>query len=77
MKVSWHPTPQPIEMIEDIPPLGPLSFSLRCAGEPTSVYDAVTGERFAWTRGDGGRIEVALPGLRIHRAIVVDGVAPR
>lgn len=77
VKVSWHPTPQPIEMIEDIPPLGPLSFSLRCAGEPTSVYDAVTGERFAWTRVDGDRIEVALPGLRIHRAIVVDGVAPR
>ncbi|MBS1165115.1 MAG: hypothetical protein H6R00_1140 [Proteobacteria bacterium] len=77
VRVSWNPKPQPIEMIEDIAALGPVSFSLRCLGEPKAVYDAVTGERFAWTRSEGGTIEVALPGLRIHRAIVIDGVKPR
>ncbi|SCM76801.1 conserved hypothetical protein [uncultured Pleomorphomonas sp.] len=74
---AWDKLPRPMEMIEDVPALGPVTFMLRGKGEPKAVYDAVTGERFAWRKAGDGTIAVDLPGLKIHRAIVVDGVVPR
>lgn len=61
-----------MEMIEDIPTLGPVSASVKLPRAPTRVYDALTGSDVAFTT-DGGRIEISLPGFRIHSAIVFEG----
>lgn len=74
VKISWQAQPRLMEMIEDVPALGAVTLSLRIAGEPTRVHDALTGESFSWSRTDDGRIIVTVPSLHIHRAIVFDGV---
>lgn len=61
-----------MEMIEDIPTLGPVTASVRLPRAPTRVYDALTGADVPFTNG-GNRIEVKLPSLRIHSAIVFEG----
>jgi hypothetical protein len=63
-----------MEMIEDIPTLGPLTASVRLPQTPTRVYDALTGEDVPFSNG-GDRVQVQLPGLRIHSAIVFEGTA--
>lgn len=63
-----------LEMIEDIPAIGPVTASVRLAGTPSRVYDALTGEDVAWKAEDGGRIAVTLPRLHIHSALVIEGV---
>jgi hypothetical protein len=60
-----------MEMIEDLPTLGPVTASLRLDASPTRVYDAITGEDIAFSRADDGRIEVSVPSLHIHRAVVL------
>ncbi|BCH61425.1 hypothetical protein RvVAR0630_40490 [Agrobacterium vitis] len=77
VRINWQPTARPMEMIEDIPSIGPLSFTVRLPGTPSSVYDAISGETFAWKKQADGAITVDLPGLSIHRAIVIDGVVPK
>ena len=64
-----------MEMIEDIPPLGPVTATLRLPRQPARVYDALTGADVAWSAGDAGTIEVAVPGLHIHTALVFEGTA--
>ena len=63
-----------MEMIEDIPTLGPVTASVRLPKAPTRVYDAMTGADVPFTNG-GNRVEVKLPGLRIHSAIVFEGTS--
>jgi hypothetical protein len=58
-------------MIEDIPTLGPLTASVRLPRSPARVYDALTGAELPFSNG-GGRVEVRLPGLRIHAAAVFE-----
>lgn len=61
-----------MEMIEDIPTLGPVTASVRLPRSPTRVYDALTGEDVPFSNG-GDRVEVRLPGLHIHSALVFEG----
>lgn len=61
-----------MEMIEDIPTLGPVTASVRLPRTPSRVYDALTGEDVPFTNG-GDRVEVRLPSLRIHSALVFEG----
>lgn len=61
-----------MEMIEDIPTLGPVTTSVRLATAPSRVYDAMTGEGLPFTYADG-RAQVTIPGLRIHSAVVFEG----
>jgi hypothetical protein len=61
-----------MEMIEDIPTLGPVTASVALPRTPTRVYDALTGEDVPFTNG-GDRVEIRLPSLRIHSAIVFEG----
>ena len=61
-----------MEMIEDVPTLGPVSATVRLPAPPRRVYDALTGEDIAWSAGEGGGVSVTLPSLRIHRAVVFE-----
>jgi hypothetical protein len=61
-----------MEMIEDIPALGPVTASVRLPQSPTRVYDALTGEDVPFSQ-TGNRVEVRLPSLRIHAAVVFEG----
>jgi hypothetical protein len=63
-----------MEMIEDIPTLGPVKASVRLPTEPSRVYDAMTGADVPFTYVHG-RASVTVPSLRIHSAIVFEGTA--
>lgn len=67
--------PRVMEMIEDIPAIGPVSARVRLNGTPDRVYDAVTGSDIAWNRLPDGTVEVTLPRLHIHAAVVFEGTA--
>ena len=62
-----------MEMIEDIPALGPVSATVRLPKPPTRVYDALTQQPVDWADNGDGSYTVHLPGLHIHRAVVFDG----
>jgi hypothetical protein len=62
-----------MEMIEDIPAIGPVIASVRLPRSPGRVYDALTGEDIAWTNGEGGVVKVTVPSLHIHKALVFEG----
>jgi hypothetical protein len=62
-----------MEMIEDIPAIGPVSAIVRLPNPPTRVYDALSGENVAWNEAGQGAYRVAVPSLRIHTAIVFEG----
>ena len=49
-----------MEMIEDIPTLGPVTASVRLPRAPSRVYDALTGADVPFTNG-GNRVEIRLP----------------
>ena len=61
-----------IEMIEDIPTLGPVSARLHLPGVPRRAWDAMTGEAVALADLGDGRVQVDVPSLHIHRAIVLE-----
>ena len=61
-----------MEMIEDIPTLGPVSATGRLADAPSRTYDAMTGDAVPVTDNCDGSYTVTLPGLHIHRAVVFD-----
>ncbi|MEO8756797.1 MAG: beta-galactosidase trimerization domain-containing protein [Devosia sp.] len=63
-----------MEMIEDIPSLGPVTASVRLPKPPSRVYDALTDENLSFAIA-GNRVEVQLPALRIHAAVVFEGSA--
>jgi hypothetical protein len=61
-----------MEMIEDIPALGPVTASVRLPSPPRRVYDALTGDELQFSSGNG-RTSVTVPRLKIHAAIVFEG----
>ncbi len=61
-----------MEMIEDIPALGPVSATVRLPHAPSRVFDAMTGDAVTATDNGDGSFTVTLPGLHIHRAVVFD-----
>lgn len=60
-----------MKMIEDLPTLGPVTASLRLDHAPARVYDAITGEHIPFSVAGDGRIELSVPSLHVHRAVVV------
>ena len=63
-----------MEMIEDIPRLGPFTLRLRRLPGVVRVYDAPTGSPLDWIE-EGGTVRIEVPDLHIHRAIVVESAA--
>jgi hypothetical protein len=61
-----------MEMIEDIPTLGPVNASVRLPRPPGRVYDALTGADVPFSLEED-RVRISLPGFRIHTAIVFEG----
>lgn len=61
-----------MEMIEDIPAIGPVSATLRLPTAPSRAYDAITGEPIAIADLGDGRYGVTLDRLRIHAAVVFE-----
>ena len=62
-----------MEMIEDVPAIGPVVAQLRLPATPSRVYDALSGEDMSWSKLPSGQIEVTVPRLRIHTALVFEG----
>ncbi|WP_417310476.1 alpha-L-fucosidase [Devosia sp.] len=63
-----------MEMIEDIPTLGAITASIRVPRKPSRVYDALSGADVEFSHADD-RVEVTVPSLRIHTALVLEGTA--
>jgi hypothetical protein len=64
-----------MEMIEDLPTLGPVTTSVRLGRKPARVYDALSGEDLPFKVAAGGRVEVTVPSLHIHRAVIFEAAA--
>lgn len=62
-----------MEMIEDIPALGTVTAKVRLPRQPQRVFDALTGEDLVFSVNADKAIEVVLPSLHIHSAIVFEG----
>jgi len=62
-----------MEMIEDLPALGPVRAEIRLPNEPSRVYDAISGEEIAWSSAADGVVAVSVPRLHIHTAVVFEG----
>jgi hypothetical protein len=65
-------TSRVMEMIEDVPAIGPVTSRVRLPKTPSRVYDALTGEALQWTTAADGQVEVTVPRLRIHTALVFE-----
>ena len=61
-----------IEVIEDVPHLGPVSAEVALDRRPARVFDAITGKHVDWNWNDG-IVTLVVDGLHIHRAIVIEG----
>lgn len=61
-----------MEMIEDVPAIGPVTAAVRLPVAPTRVYEALTGQGLSFSQRPDGAIEVTLPRLHIHSAIVFE-----
>lgn len=61
-----------MEMIEDIPAIGPVSAKVRLPAAPKRAYEAVSGEPLEVTDFGDGQYGVTLPSLRIHAAVVFE-----
>ncbi|MEO5806702.1 alpha-amylase family protein [Devosia sp.] len=64
-----------MEMIEDVPALGPVTATVRLKSKPRRVYDAASGQDIAYSTGADGGVTLTVPSLHIHRAVVIDGGA--
>jgi hypothetical protein len=62
-----------MEMIEDIPAIGPVTATVRLAQKPARLYDALSGQALDWTIDADGAVKVTLPRLHIHAAIAFEG----
>ena len=62
-----------MEMIEDIPTLGPVTASVRLPRPPTRVFDALTRRRCRRSPTAATGCEIKLPSLHIHAAMVFEG----
>ncbi|MCX5494762.1 beta-galactosidase trimerization domain-containing protein [Kaistia dalseonensis] len=63
-----------LEMIEDVPAIGPVTAKVRLGSRPSRIFDALTGADVDWQMLQDGRVEVTLPRLHIHSALVLEGV---
>jgi hypothetical protein len=61
-----------MEMIEDIPAIGPISASVRLPHPPIRSYDALSGDALDWTITADGAVQVTLPRMRIHAAVAFE-----
>ncbi|MDR5758783.1 beta-galactosidase trimerization domain-containing protein [Caballeronia sp. LZ035] len=61
-----------MEIIEDIAAIGPVSACVRLPRPPTRCYDALSGEPLDWTCDAEGAVQITLPRLRIHAAVVFE-----
>lgn len=61
-----------MEMIEDIPAIGPIRAKVRLPSVPHRAFEAVSGEPVAITDLGGGQYQVTLDRLRIHAAVVFE-----
>jgi hypothetical protein len=61
-----------MEMIEDVPAIGPVTATVRLPAAPARVYDALSGEAVEWTPAADGAVKVTIPSLRIHTALVFE-----
>lgn len=61
-----------MEMIEDIPAIGPVTASVRLPSPPKRAYEAVSGAELAITETSNGRYAVTLDRLHIHAAVVFE-----
>jgi hypothetical protein len=61
-----------MEMIEDIPAIGPVTTTVRLPRTPTRVYDALTGADVSWSNGKGHEVKVTVPRLHVHTALVFE-----
>lgn len=60
-----------LDMIEDIPALGPCEVSLRLPEKPQRVTDALSGEDIAFSHDSTKRLTFSVTGLHIHRALSI------
>lgn len=61
-----------MEMIEDVPPIGPVRVQVRLPSAPARVYDAASGAALDWSVGQDGLVTVTVPRLHIHAAVVLE-----
>ncbi|MBP0589531.1 beta-galactosidase trimerization domain-containing protein [Paraburkholderia sp. LEh10] len=61
-----------MEIIEDIPAIGPISATVRLPRVPTRSYDALSGESFDWTLTADGAVQITVPRMRIHAAVAFE-----
>ena len=61
-----------MEMIEDIPAIGPVSAAVRLSSRPARAYEAVSGQDLDVQDLGDGTYGVTLDRLRIHAAIVFE-----
>ncbi|UXN69945.1 hypothetical protein N8A98_22510 [Devosia neptuniae] len=61
-----------MEMIEDIPAIGPVSAAVRLPSRPARAYEAVSGQNLEVQDLGDGTYGVTLDRLRIHAAIVFE-----
>jgi hypothetical protein len=61
-----------MEMIEDIPAIGPVTAKVRLPSPPRRAFEAVSGEPVEVTDLGNGQYGVTLDRLRIHAAIVFE-----
>jgi hypothetical protein len=64
-----------MEMIEDIPAIGPVTARVRLQRAPRRVYEALTGADLEWREATDGTVDVTVPRLHIHSAVVLEGTA--
>ncbi|MGF6771844.1 hypothetical protein P3T18_004331 [Paraburkholderia sp. GAS199] len=63
---------RPMEIIEDIPAIGPVSVKVRLPEKPVRTYDALSGISLDWTLADDGAMLVTVPRVHIHTALVFE-----
>ena len=61
-----------MEMIEDVPAIGPVTAAVRLPATPTRAFEALTGKEVSFVTRPDGAIEVTLPRLHIHSAVVFE-----
>jgi hypothetical protein len=61
-----------MEIIEDIPTIGPISARVRLPQNPVRLYDVLSGEPLDWTLAADGAVQVTVPRMRIHAALAFE-----
>jgi hypothetical protein len=61
-----------MEIIEDIPTIGPISAKVRLPQKPVRSYDALSGESLEWTLTADGAVQITVPKMHIHAAVAFE-----